>query len=322
MTGQHRVLPVGDHPADRVAAEDVEHDVEVEVRPLRRPQQLGDVPGPGVVSAPWPPARVWRTGDAHVDCAARGPADSRPGSDTSSAPSTGSGRRRAALPRPPPAHGRRSVGRRAHRGPARARLHTAPGRALDGAAGARELTSDDGRRSPATRPALGRPAPHRPPPPTALRSAVGGTIETDKPGNFSLHVQNRVRGVQLVLQTSHLRLQRAHLRIQRVAFCRLPAALLRGQLPQRALAPGLAPSRQMRAVQLLAAKQPTHLAALRAALHFLYRRPRPTAATSKAYSLSRLLSPRQNVSMVKPATSALVSRSSAYSSWNSLSSCQ
>ena len=36
-TGQRRVLPVGDHPADRVAAEDVEHDVEVEVRPLRRP---------------------------------------------------------------------------------------------------------------------------------------------------------------------------------------------------------------------------------------------------------------------------------------------
>ena len=49
MTGQHRVLPVGDHPADRVAAEDVEHDVEVEVRPLGRPQQLGDVPGPGLV---------------------------------------------------------------------------------------------------------------------------------------------------------------------------------------------------------------------------------------------------------------------------------
>ena len=48
-TGQRRVLPVGDHPADRVAAEDVEHDVEVEVRPLRRPQQLGDVPAPGLV---------------------------------------------------------------------------------------------------------------------------------------------------------------------------------------------------------------------------------------------------------------------------------
>ena len=40
-TGQRRVFPVCDHPADRVAAEDVEHDVEVEVRPLGRPQQLG-----------------------------------------------------------------------------------------------------------------------------------------------------------------------------------------------------------------------------------------------------------------------------------------
>ena len=37
--------PRHDHPADRVAAEDVEHDVGVEVRPLHRPQQLGDVPG-------------------------------------------------------------------------------------------------------------------------------------------------------------------------------------------------------------------------------------------------------------------------------------
>ena len=78
-----------------------------------------------------------------------------------------------------------------------------------------------------------------------------------------------VRGVQLVLQTSHLRLERAHLRIQRVAFGRFRAALLRGQLPQRARAPGLAPSRQMRAVQPLAAKPPTHLAAPRAALRLL-----------------------------------------------------
>ena len=54
--------------------------------------------------------------------------------------------------------------------------------------------------------------------------------------------------------TSHLRLERAHLRIQRVAFGRLRTALLRGQLPQRALAPRLAPSRQIRAVQPLAAQ--------------------------------------------------------------------
>ena len=56
-------------------------------------------------------------------------------------------------------------------------------------------------------------------------------VQSQQPGNFSLHVQNRVRGVQLVLQTSHLRLERAHLRIQRVAFGRFRAALLRGQLP-------------------------------------------------------------------------------------------
>ena len=89
------------------------------------------------------------------------------------------------------------------------------------------------------------------------------------PGYFSLYVQDRVRGVQLVLQASHFRLERAHLRIQRVAFARLCAALLRGQLPKRTLAPRLAPSRQMGAVQPLAAKQSTHLTGLRTALRLL-----------------------------------------------------
>ena len=99
-------------------------------------------------------------------------------------------------------------------------------------------------------------------------------VQSQQPGNFSLHVQGRVRGVQLVLQASHLRLERAHLRIQRVAFGRFRAALLRGQLPQRALAPRLAPSRQMRAVQPLAAKQAAHLAGLRAAIRLL-QNPQP-----------------------------------------------
>ena len=40
--GQRRVLPVSDHPAHDVAAEDIEQHVEVEVRPLLRPEQLGD----------------------------------------------------------------------------------------------------------------------------------------------------------------------------------------------------------------------------------------------------------------------------------------
>ena len=37
---------MGEHPADHVAAVDVEDHVEVEVGPLRRTQELGDVPGP------------------------------------------------------------------------------------------------------------------------------------------------------------------------------------------------------------------------------------------------------------------------------------
>jgi hypothetical protein len=44
-----RVLAVGDHPADDVAAEDVEDDVQVEVRPLDRSEELCDVPRPDLI---------------------------------------------------------------------------------------------------------------------------------------------------------------------------------------------------------------------------------------------------------------------------------
>ena len=105
-------------------------------------------------------------------------------------------------------------------------------------------------------------------------------VQSQQPGYFSLYVQDRVRGVQLVLQASHFRLERAHLRIQRVAFARLCAALLRGQLPKRTLAPRLAPSRQMGAVQPLAAKQSTHLTGLRTALRLLNPSRRSSRPTS------------------------------------------
>ena len=44
-------LAGGEHPADRVAGEDVEDHVEVVVRPFRRAVQLGDVPRPDLVRA-------------------------------------------------------------------------------------------------------------------------------------------------------------------------------------------------------------------------------------------------------------------------------
>ena len=47
--GQVFAFAAGQHPAHHVAAEDVEDHVEVEVRPLRRPQQLGDIPGPDLI---------------------------------------------------------------------------------------------------------------------------------------------------------------------------------------------------------------------------------------------------------------------------------
>ena len=49
--GQGRAFARGHHPADDVAAEDVENDVEVEVGPLGRPEQFGDVPRPDLVGA-------------------------------------------------------------------------------------------------------------------------------------------------------------------------------------------------------------------------------------------------------------------------------
>ncbi len=42
---------MGDHPADSIAAEDIEYDIKVEVGPLGWPKQFGDVPTPELVGA-------------------------------------------------------------------------------------------------------------------------------------------------------------------------------------------------------------------------------------------------------------------------------
>ncbi len=42
--GQRRRLSQGDHPADDVAAEDVQDDVQIVIGPRGRPLELGDVP--------------------------------------------------------------------------------------------------------------------------------------------------------------------------------------------------------------------------------------------------------------------------------------
>lgn len=46
LNGTFRML---DAPADDAAADDVEDDVEIEVRPFDRPHQFGDVPGPHLI---------------------------------------------------------------------------------------------------------------------------------------------------------------------------------------------------------------------------------------------------------------------------------
>ena len=47
--GQGGAFALGDHPPHDVSAEDVEHEVEVEVRPALRPEKARDVPRPGLV---------------------------------------------------------------------------------------------------------------------------------------------------------------------------------------------------------------------------------------------------------------------------------
>jgi len=47
--GQYRRLCRGDHPADHVAAEDIQNDIEVAVRPFHGAQKLAYIPGPYVI---------------------------------------------------------------------------------------------------------------------------------------------------------------------------------------------------------------------------------------------------------------------------------
>src|SRR6185295_7426039 len=47
--GQGGGLALGEHPGHDVAAEDVEHDVEVVVQPFVGPPELGDIPGPDAI---------------------------------------------------------------------------------------------------------------------------------------------------------------------------------------------------------------------------------------------------------------------------------
>jgi hypothetical protein len=49
LLGEFRALALGDEPAHDEAAEDVQDHVQVEVRPLGRPLELGDVPRPDLV---------------------------------------------------------------------------------------------------------------------------------------------------------------------------------------------------------------------------------------------------------------------------------
>ena len=150
--------------------------------------------------------------------------------------STGNGLRRAASPR----SRRRTVRARAtstSRICSRSASHSARA-GVDGAAGARELTSDDGRRSPVTRPVLGRPAPR-----TCAASGwtaidafrVRGSIPAARQlspctSRIVCAVCNSAPGEPLAPRArapSH------------PAGCVRPVSrrALRGQLPQRALAP-------------------------------------------------------------------------------------
>ena len=49
LPGELRAFAMGNHPADDVAAEDIEHDIKIEVSPLGRAKQFGYIPAPELV---------------------------------------------------------------------------------------------------------------------------------------------------------------------------------------------------------------------------------------------------------------------------------
>jgi len=48
---QRRGFAMGDHPADHIAAENIQDHIQVEIGPLSGPQQFGDIPGPHLVGS-------------------------------------------------------------------------------------------------------------------------------------------------------------------------------------------------------------------------------------------------------------------------------
>ena len=111
-------------------------------------------------------------------------------------------------------------------------------------------------------------------PPAGRPSAVLPVFEAEsqQPGNFSLDVQDRMGGVQLLLQ--------GHFRLELVRAGGLRSAGFRPRLLGVKATPHAAPDRQ-RGVQPLAAKQPAHLAGLRAALCLL-QNPHDTATCASS----------------------------------------
>src|ERR1700730_2882189 len=51
LFGQFFAFPIGPHPSHDITAEDVEDDIQIEIRPLGGPQQLGDVPTPELIGS-------------------------------------------------------------------------------------------------------------------------------------------------------------------------------------------------------------------------------------------------------------------------------
>lgn len=49
LRGKRRRLALGEHPPANVATENIQHDVQVEVRLLERPEQFSDVPAPDLI---------------------------------------------------------------------------------------------------------------------------------------------------------------------------------------------------------------------------------------------------------------------------------
>ena len=159
VLGELTGLGRGDGPADHVAGEDVDDDVELEVLAAVRAAELGDVPGPDLVRGGGHAARVSCSPGGSAAGVVRGSRPRPPTGGTWSRCCTGRCRRRGAGPTPGPGPGRSNPATATRPGHVGVRFHsTRSGATAVVRGGPATVAGPAGSASPGTGPTLGMPA--------------------------------------------------------------------------------------------------------------------------------------------------------------------